>query len=120
MERRETLPSAIERLIDELASVGTLELLLVLRDASPGRRAPADLCSTLRCPEPWARLQLGRLRDAGLVEGDPDGCAYAPASTDLAAAVDDLARLWSEDRRAITSRMLESPRARRRAHASGR
>jgi DNA-binding IclR family transcriptional regulator len=112
------LPSAIERLVDELGSVGTLELLLLLRDAAPSGMSLADVCAGLRCPVSWAELQLRRLRDADFVEGDPaEGFVYSPGSPGLAVAADELAALWEDDRRAITSRMLESPRARRRARS---
>jgi DNA-binding IclR family transcriptional regulator len=112
MAPKRSLPSAIERLIDHLASVGTLELLLLLREARPSRMSLDDMCAGLRCPESWAQLQLRRLRDADLVAGDADeGFVYCPGSPALALAADELATLWDEDRRAITGRMLASPRA---------
>jgi hypothetical protein len=115
----EPVPAATERLIDELASVGAIELLLLLRDAAPGRRDAGAICSVLRCPDSWLELQLARLCAAGLVEGDRDrGYAYAPGSPAVAASVDELARLWGEDRRAITSRLLAAPDARRRTGAA--
>jgi hypothetical protein len=118
MAPKDPLPSAIEQLIDELGSVGALELLLQLRDAAPSRISLADVCAGLRCPVSWAELQLGRLRHADLVEGDAaEGFVYAPGSPELAVAADELAALWEANRRVITSRMLESPRARRRARS---
>ena len=121
MAPKPSLSSATERLIDELGSVGAAELLLLLRDAGPSRMRPADACAALGCPEPWAELQLRRLCDAGLVDGDAAaGFAYSPGSPALAVAVDELAALWNDDRRAITSRMLESPSARRGARSGRR
>jgi hypothetical protein len=112
----DALPAAIERLIDDLSSVGTVELLVLLREASPDARSVDEICSALRCPPTWADLQLRRLDDADLIAADADGAfSYAPRSGAHAETVDELARLWRADRRAITSRMLASPRARRRA-----
>jgi hypothetical protein len=117
MAPRRSLSSALERLVDHLASVGAVELLLLLRDASPERLELADMCARLRCPDTWAELQLARLHDADLVEGAPgEGFAYSPAAAGRADAVDELAELWEEDRRAITGRMLASPRARAGGH----
>ena len=116
MAPNDALPAAIERLIDDLASVGTVELLLLLRAASPDARGLDEVCSELRCPPSWAELQFRRLSDADLIAADADGAfTYVPRSGAHAETVDELARLWGEDRRAITSRMLAPPRARRRA-----
>ena len=120
MAANDRLHDAIERLIDELGSVGTLELLLQLRDAAPKRMDLADLCRALGCPASWAELQLSRLRRADLVDGDPaEGFMYSPAAPALAAAADELATLWYDDRRAVTSRLLAT-RGARRERRSGR
>ena len=97
--------------MDDLASVGAVELLRLLQDASPASRGLREICATLRCLECWAALQLERLGEAELIETDADGrFAYAARSPTRTEAADEIARLWRDERRAITSRMLVSPR----------
>ena len=101
-----------ERLIERhVESVGTLDLLLLLR-AQPSRAWTRDqLCVELRCPPGWVEDELERLRDAGLVAADDGGHRYAPATPRLRAAMDGVAGAWRRDR-AHVARLILAPRTR--------
>jgi hypothetical protein len=99
-----------ERFIERhLYSTGTLDLLLLLRSRSASAWSPEAICELLRCPPGWARVELARLRAAGLLVADGDGYRYAPASPRQRAAVDSLAGAWRRNRASVT-RLILTPR----------
>jgi DNA-binding IclR family transcriptional regulator len=108
------LPSTVERLLDDpIGSTGTLELLLVLRAGGGAPRRVEDLCDAVGSPRSWTELQLAALERGRLVAPAGDGAwSYAPATPRLAAAVDELARAWQRNRRAVIRRLLQ-PKQRR-------
>jgi DNA-binding IclR family transcriptional regulator len=108
-------PSAERLLGDPIGSVGALELLLVLR-AGDGRAHDLDeLCAALGSPRSWTEVQLDALTQGRLVAQAADGgWTYAPATPRLAAAVDELARAWQRNRRAVTRWLFKPPHRRPR------
>jgi hypothetical protein len=110
------LPAAVERLLrDDVPSVASVELLLVLREAGTRPQGVGEIAAAAGCPPRWAMRELERLRRRGLVRGDETtGWTFVPASRDVATSADQLARLWYSDRRAIT-RWLFAHRSRRTA-----
>ena len=108
-------PQSIDRLFDgAVGSVGAVELLLVLRSGRGRAQTVDELCAALGSPRSWTELQLDALVRAQLVAGDAArGWTFAPATGALADAVDDLARAWRRDSRAV-SRWVFSRRRRPR------
>jgi hypothetical protein len=98
------LPAAVERLLDDhVPSVGSVELLLALREAGSSPQRVGELAAAVGCPPAWAGRELARLRRRGLVRGDEaGGWTFVPMSPDMATATDQLARVWYRDRRAVT------------------
>jgi hypothetical protein len=112
--------SSIDGLLDgPVGSVGAVELLLLLR-AGEGRDHSVDeLRALIGSPRSWTELQLSVLARGDLVSGDAErGWRFAPATAELREAVDELARAWRRDSRAVSRRLL-APRRRSR-HRDGR
>jgi hypothetical protein len=109
-------PPDIECLLREhIASVGTLELLLLLRDDDSRARQIGDISSALGSPSSWTELQLEELTRGGMVAGNAtDGWCYAPISARLAGTVDALASEWSRDPGAVSRWIFRRERSRSR------
>ena len=91
-----------QRLLDgAVVSVGSIELLLLLRSASDRHHDVMDLCAALQSPRAWAELELDRLAGARLIARAHDGWRYAPATRRLADAVDELSLAWQQDPRTV-------------------
>jgi DNA-binding IclR family transcriptional regulator len=107
-------PRSIDAILGRaIDSVGSVELLLLLRSGGDRRRSVDELCTALGSPASWTQLQLEALSEAGLVEQDGAGWRYAPSSPRLAAGADDLAAAWRRDNRAVRRWVFE-PRDRTR------
>jgi DNA-binding IclR family transcriptional regulator len=94
--------------------VGSIELLLLLRNTDERPHQVDELCATLGSPRSWTELQLDALVRSGLVERLEDGWRYAPASATLASAVDQLADAWRRDGSAVRRWVFRPPRRSRR------
>jgi DNA-binding IclR family transcriptional regulator len=104
-------PATIDGLLEQAVdSVGTVELLLLMRSEDGRPRSVAELSAALRSPGSWTESQLAALAGAGLVAQDGDGgWRYAPTDERLARAADELAAAWRRDRRAVR-RWVFTPR----------
>ena len=92
-------------------SVGTLDLLLLLRERPTCALSTTAICELLRCPSGWATEELGRLCAAELLVAEGGGHRYAPATARLRAAVDSAAAARQRDRAAV-ERLIFAPRRR--------
>ena len=103
------LTSAARRLLAEhVDSVGALDLVLLLHETRDRAWTGGELCAHLRCPEPWARAQLGRLAAAGLVASNEDRHQYRRGRR-FGTAVDELARVCRRDRAAVVRLIFAQP-----------
>jgi hypothetical protein len=111
------LPRSIDGLLERAVdSVGSVELLLLLREARGESRSVKDLCGALKSPYSWTASRLDALRGTGLVRLDEDGgWRYAPSDPQLALAVQDLAAAWQRDSSTVR-RWFFRPRAQTRRH----
>lgn len=95
-----------------IESVVHLELLLLFQQ-SPARARTADaVASELRIESTWAAAQLAKLSTRGLLGvADPAGPSYrfAPASPDIARAVDGLALAYAARRVSVISLIYSKP-----------
>jgi DNA-binding IclR family transcriptional regulator len=109
-------PRSLDGLLDgAVDSVGSIELLLLLRAAGEQGHAVDHLSGVLGSPRTWTKTQLDVLARAGLAEPAAAGrWRYAPASATLAGAVDDLADAWQRDRRTVRRWVFKSRRRTRR------
>jgi DNA-binding IclR family transcriptional regulator len=115
---RDWPPANVERLLGHaLGSVGSVELLLLLRDAGDRPHTVEHLRQALGSPRSWTVRELEALADAGLARTDPEGWRYAPATEALAGAVDELARAWQLDGRAVSRWAFAARRTRPRRRA---
>ena len=105
-------PESIERLLGgALGSVGSVELLLFLHRSGQRTLGIDELCTVLRSPRSWTERELGALVGARLVAEDgAAGWRYAPATPELAVAVDALARAWQRDSRRVSRWVFSSER----------
>jgi DNA-binding IclR family transcriptional regulator len=108
-------PRGIDRLLERAVdSVGSVELLLLLRSAGNRPRTVTELCAALNSPSSWTSSRLDALRLTGLVRRDEHGgWRYAPSDPRLASAVDDLAAEWQRDSSSVR-RWVFAPRHRER------
>ena len=111
----EIAPEVKAFIADYLDSVVQLETLLMLH-AAPDREWDADeVARDLRIDRAWAAGQLDRLCELGLVVSgqaattDARRYRYAPAATATRAAVDGLARAYSERRVTVISLIFAKP-----------
>jgi hypothetical protein len=94
------LPASVETLLRErIRSVEDLEILLLLHRERERALPRADIASILRINVQLAMAALNNLVNAGLVV-EPSGAAfqYAPARSELDAAVGELAAFYPEHR----------------------
>lgn len=75
-------------------SVWALELLLLLK-REPGPVPPSELISTLRASDLVVNKALDELVAAGLVSIEDKGAAYMPVSSDVAARIDEVEKLYA-------------------------
>jgi hypothetical protein len=91
-----------------VSSVEQLEILLLLR-SDPTRAWTADAISAeLRGDARSVRMRLGELAEAGLVAPSGAEYHYAPASDELARAVDALDDCYARRRHAVVA-LIFSP-----------
>ena len=108
-------PRSLDGLLDgAVDSVGSIELLLILRATGERTHEVDELCTALGSPRSWTELQLAALARSGLVEHEEGGWRYAPASAALASAVDELAEAWKRDGRAVRRWVFKPARRSRR------
>ena len=107
---------SVDRLLGgTLGSVGSVELLLLLRRSSDRAFGVEELCVALQSPRTWAEQELCVLVRARVLVGEAQsGWRYAPATAQLARAVDDLAAAWQRDRRAVSRWAFDAERRHRR------
>ena len=114
--RQDEIPPDVRAFIAEyLDSVVQLETLLMLHGA-PGQEWEAeDVARDLRIDRTWADGQLVGLCEQGLAacsdarEGGGRRYRYAPASAEVRAAVDGLARAYAERRVTVISLIFAKP-----------
>lgn len=112
----EGIPDAVRRFI--LTSVPTvpfLEAMLVHRAAAGNPVSARDVAKRLYLPESSCATLQESLRDAGIVsalEGVENSYRFAPASTELARMLDELAALYAKDLIGVT-RIIHSSSGRK-------
>jgi hypothetical protein len=96
------IPDDVRRFIlTSVPSVPYLEAMLLLRGESSTGWDVATLARRLYIPQQTAEDLLRQLMEAGFAVGSPDGARWNPPG-DLAALVEQLARLYSEELVAVT------------------
>ena len=98
---------------DHIESVLQLEVLLLLRGRPGSEFAAADIADELKIDRTWVEAQLGNLCARGLL-ACPDTTAprrfrYAPATPELSAVMDDLARAYTDRRVTVISMIFSKP-----------
>jgi DNA-binding IclR family transcriptional regulator len=103
------LSHALRKLLDRhVESFEKLELLMALRRAPGGRSTPAELAKALDLAGPDVREILSALTAAGLVAKTDDGAVtLAPKTDEDREAIDELARVYDEDRIALVKAIAE-------------
>lgn len=106
---RETLPEDIRRFIlTSIPSVPFVEALLLYRGAAGRMLETSEVARRLYLPEADAHALVEALRQARIVEADPDDPAeprrhrYAPVPPELAALLERLAEHYTHDLIAVT------------------
>lgn len=99
MPRRAGFSGDARRLVvEQVHSIGALDLLVLMRE-DPGRWWTVDdVCNTLRCPPRWAVVHLEGMQEGGLLEASGDAprrYAFRPRDGQLGSAVDELAEAYS-------------------------
>jgi hypothetical protein len=111
----QSLPQPVRQLISErIDSVVQLEVLLLLARDRARVWTPHDVSQTLRIDENWAAGELATLRGRALIgaaaaEGAGTGFQYAPATGELDAAVQELAKAYTDRRVAVVSFIFSKP-----------
>jgi hypothetical protein len=102
-------------------SVGAIELLVLMRSLGGRAQEVGELCAALGSPRSWTLLQLDKLVGAGLIErGGDDRWRYAPSTTPLAGAVEELAEAWERDPSTVRRWAFPARRPPRRRDAATR
>jgi hypothetical protein len=105
---------------DAVDSVGAVELLVLMRSAGGRAQEVEALSTALGSPRSWTLRQLDEFVRAGLTERGGDGrWRYAPATKQLAGAVDELAEAWERDPSTVRRWAFPARRPRRRGHRRG-
>jgi hypothetical protein len=111
-EAGERLPLAVRQLLDRLDSIAQLELLLLVQRTAPDEWTAAQLAAELRIEPAWALDQLALLQRSGLLaecEAGSGRYRFAPATPDLAKAVESLAACYSEQRVTVVAQLYSRP-----------
>lgn len=107
------LPDEVRRLLDErIESIAQLEVLLLLHRTAPQDWDAEGLSRELRIEPGWAAELLALLRRAALVEESPAGDGshrFAPASPELAKAVESLAASYADRRVTVVASLYSKP-----------
>jgi hypothetical protein len=107
------IPDHVRRFIAaNIDSVGTLEVLLLLRDHREREWTPDEVARELRSGSEIAVDRLAFLRARGLVSeaaAEKPSFRYAPSRPDLARAVDDLASCYATRRVRVISLIYSKP-----------
>ena len=107
------LPDLVTRLVaDRIDSIAQLEVLLLLFRAAPRAWTAPEVASELRIDGAWAAEQLAVLRDRQLLgQRAPDSGlhVFAPATPELAKAVDALAACYADRRVALVALLYSRP-----------
>jgi hypothetical protein len=99
-------PAAARFIAGHVGSVGTLDLILLLHGARDRVWTRADLCRTLRCPDPWIEGQLAGLVELELLTPVGEDRYCYRRGPRYGGAVDDIARACRHDRGAVTRRIF--------------
>jgi hypothetical protein len=115
------LPPAVERFLDEhVASVGQLEVLLLLRGRPGAELTAADVARVLGIDDGFAAAELRQLATHGLLleqAGSPPRFRFAPATPALGEAVAAVERAYATRRLSVVNRIVEKPNPTIRAFA---
>jgi DNA-binding IclR family transcriptional regulator len=116
MSRDRPLTADARRLIaEQVRSVGTLDLLLLVRAESDRWWTAAEISATLDCPGRWAVLRLEDLHAGGLLAADGDGdrrYTFRPRSPGLGRAVEVLAEAYEARAGEVVKLIFAAPRTR--------
>jgi hypothetical protein len=117
----EELSSEVARFLDEhVASVGQLEVLLLLRERAGVSVTAADVAREVGIDPEFAGADLRELAAHGLLAecpGSSVGFRFAPASPALGAAVAAVAAAYAQRRVSIINRIVNKPSPTIRAFA---
>ena len=110
---QQTVPEAALRFVRRhIHSVSQLEVLLLLHRTAPQDWDAEGLSRELRIEPGWAAELLALLRRAALVEESPAGDGshrFAPASPELAKAVESLAASYADRRVTVVASLYSKP-----------
>lgn len=106
--------AAARFLRDRIDSLRELEMLLALRAAGARPITPEQLSAQLRANVRWTEEQLARMAEGGLVstESDVTGATayrYSPATSGLAAVLDEVAQLLHTRRLRVIELIFAEP-----------
>jgi DNA-binding transcriptional ArsR family regulator len=112
------LSQTLRKLLDtHVESFEKLELLMLLRRA-PGSQTAGELALALSLGADEIRETAAALSAAGLVTRAPDGrISLAPQTAEQRAALDELARVYEEDRIVLVKAIAETAMERLRSLA---
>lgn len=111
------LPAEVRELLAErLESIAQLEVLLLLQRSAPEVWDAERLSAELRIERAWAAAQLPRLLAQGFLarigasaHGSFDLYRFAPASPELAKAVESLAACYADRRVSVVAQLYSKP-----------
>jgi hypothetical protein len=107
------IPDHVRRFVAaNIDSVGTLEVLLLLRDQRERDWTAGDVARELRSGTDPAADRLAYLRGRGLLSdaaSEKPSFRYAPSRPDIARAVDDLASCYATRRVRVISLIYSKP-----------
>jgi Mn-dependent DtxR family transcriptional regulator len=104
------LSQTVRQLLDtHVESFEKLELLMLLRRAPGGRSTSGELALALDLGGDEVREIVAALSSAGLVaRADDGGISLAPRTAEDRAALDELARVYDEDKIALVKAIAET------------
>lgn len=113
----ERLPRDVRALIrDHVASVGELDLLMLLHEQRDRGWTAEAVSAALGAPVPWATMHLRSLEAAGLLDRESDGWRLQPRTGAHRDGVDALARLYRTRRRDVVQYVFaQTPAVSRRS-----
>ena len=105
-----SLSQALRKLLDtHVESFEKLELLMLLRRAPSGSQTAGELALALSLGADEIREIVAALSAAGLVTRAPDGrIALAPQPAEQRAVLDELARVYEDDRIVLVKAIAET------------
>jgi hypothetical protein len=108
----DSIPPSVRRLIAEyIDTVPELEALLLVREPGDRTWSAEDAGRRLYVSTPVAAHVLSTLAERGFFVATGDAYCYAPASPELAAAVDELAATYARQVVAVTRLIHGKPSA---------